>query len=308
MSLGFNKGVSRQVFPRVKICFRGSKCAHGGLHSCRRGLAEELPRVASGAAGHTSPSSKPQGVQHQGRSRSKVGTTSRGRRAGPERRERGAGRSVGEAGTLGASLSRSVAPAACLPRGTLAPRAAAVCERLSVGEWTSIPGSENSTGGPSTSGSRRVRGEGPDPCTRGGTERGKQGLCASKNRCPQGPRGPSCHPGLSPVNNVAAMSLESPGARASSILFQYQVLFKALPPVPRDSSPRGWPSEREVGGRAGLSTHPPPSRPNRLQGWGREKGEEKKKGWGGGRVAAAGGFLGQIAASLESPMGVFSCP
>lgn len=146
------------------------------------------------------------------------------------------------------------------------------------------------------------------PCTRGGTERGKQGLCASKNRCPQGPRGPSCHPGLSPVNNVAAMSLESPGARASSILFQYQVLFKALPPVPRDSSPRGWPSEREVGGRAGLSTRPPPSRPNRLQGWGREKGEEKKKGWGGGRVAAAGGFLGQIAASLESPMGVFSCP
>lgn len=147
------------------------------------------------------------------------------------------------------------------------------------------------------------------PCTRGGTERGKQGLCASKNRCPQGPRGPSCHPGLSPVNNVAAMSLESPGARASSILFQYQVLFKALPPVPRDSSPRGWPSEREVGGRAGLSTRPPPSRPNRLQGWGREKGEEKKKkGWGGGRVAAAGGFSGQIAASLESPMGVFSCP
>lgn len=187
MSLGFNKGVSRQVFPRVKICFRGSKCAHGGLHSCRRGLAEELPRVASGAAGHTSPSSKPQGVQHQGRLRSKVGTTSRGRRAGPERRERGAGRSVGEAGTLGASLSRSVAPAACLPRGTLAPRAVAVCERLSVGEWTSTPGSENSTGGPSTSGSRRVRGEGPDPLHSGRDRERQTGASCLQKPLPAGP-------------------------------------------------------------------------------------------------------------------------
>lgn len=147
------------------------------------------------------------------------------------------------------------------------------------------------------------------PCTRGGTERGKQGLCASKNRCPQGPRGPSCHPGLSPVNNVAAMSLESPGARASSILFQYQVLFKALPPVPRDSSPRGWPSEREVGGRAGLSTRPPPSRPNRLQGWGREKGEEKKKkdGVGAGLLLQADSW-GKLQLLWRAPWGSSHAP
>lgn len=263
--------------------------------------------MASGAAGHTSPSSKPQGVQHQGRSRSKVGTTSRGRRAGPERRERGAGRSVGEAGTLGASLSRSVAPAACLPRGTLAPRAAAVCERLSVGEWISTPGSENSTGGPSTSGSRRVRGEGPDPCTRGGTERGKQGLCASKNRCLQGPRGPSCHPGLSPVNNVAAMSLESPGARASSILFQYQVLFKALPPVPRDSSPRGWPSEREVGGRAGLDA--PSSLPTQsASGLGPRKRRRKKKRMGWGQGCCCRWILGANCSFFGEPHGGLLMP
>lgn len=48
MSLGFNKGVSRQVFPRVKICFCGSKCAHGGLHSCYGPLCQGGRRAGSG--------------------------------------------------------------------------------------------------------------------------------------------------------------------------------------------------------------------------------------------------------------------
>lgn len=96
------------------------------------------------------------------------------------------------------------------------------------------------------------------------------------------------------------------GPGPAQFCFNIKCYSKRSLPYQGTRVPEGGPVSGRWG--AGLdSTRPPPSRPNRLQGWGREKGEEKKKGWGGGRVAAAGGFLGQIAASLESPMGVFSC-